>query len=73
MQMIQAKARDFFEKIKNQQEFSTTSQSQSKENFDAGKSWFYGFQKRTGVVHQRSFVDDQNGIVSKKTFAPMKE
>ena len=42
--MIQAKARDFFEKIKNQQEFSTTSQSQLKENFDAGKSWFYGFE-----------------------------
>ena len=72
MPMIKAKARDLFDKIKNQQEFSDESRSQLKENFKAGESWFYGFKKRTGVVLQRTF-NDQNATVSKKTFASIKD
>ena len=70
---IQAKAKDFFQKIKNEQEFCDMTQTELKESFDASKGWFYRFKKRTlGVVLQRS-LDDQNGIVSKKTFVPLKD
>ena len=70
--MIQAKARDFYQKIKNEQDFCDMSQMELKESFDASKGWFYRFKKRTGVVLQRS-LNDQNGTVSKKTFVPMNE
>ena len=72
MPMIQAKARDFFHKIKNEQDFCDMTQTELKESFDASKGWFYRFKKRTGVILHRS-LDDQSGLVSKKTFAPMKE
>ena len=72
MPMIQAKAREFFHKINNQQDFSEMSQTELKENFDASKGWFYRFKQRTGIVLQRS-LNDQNGTVSKKTFASMKD
>ena len=72
MSVIQAKARNFFHKIKNQQDFSEMSQTELKENFDASKGWFYRFKQRTGIVLQRS-LNDQNGTVSKKTFASMKD
>ena len=70
--MIQAKAKELYHKIKNEQDFSELSQTELKENFNASKGWFYRFKKRTGVVLQRS-LNDQNGIVSKKTFVPMKD
>ena len=69
---IQAKAKDFFQKIKNEQEFCDMTQTELKESFDASKGWFYRFKKRTGIVLHRS-LDEQSGIVSKKTFAPIKE
>ena len=71
-QMIQAKARDFFYKIKNEQDFCDMSQMELKESFKASKGWFEAFKKRTGVVLHRS-LDDQSGTVSKRTFASMKE
>ena len=58
--------------LKDNDIHDNSSYYQLKENFDASKGWFYRFKKRTGVVLQRS-LDDQNGVVSKKTFAPMKE
>ena len=68
MPMIQAKARDFFHKIKDQQDFSTMSQSELKENFEASKGWFWLFKKRYGITLKRS-LDDKNGTKSKTTFA----
>jgi hypothetical protein len=72
MPMIQAKARDFFLKIKNEQDFCDMTQMELKESFDASKGWFYRFKKRTVVILHRS-LDEESGIVSKKTFAPMKD
>ena len=69
---IQAKAREFYHKIKNEQDFCEMSQLELRESFDASKGWFYGFKKRTGVVLQKS-LDEESGIISKKTFAPMKD
>ena len=66
---IQAKAKDFFTKIKNEQEFCDMTQTELKESFDASKGWFYRFKKRTGVQIQR-LLDEQSGSISKKTFAP---
>ena len=69
---IRAKAREFYHKIKNEQDFCEMSQLELRESFDASKGWFYGFKKRTGVVLQKS-LDEESGIISKKTFAPMKD
>ena len=67
MPMIQAKAREMFEQVKKQQDPSAMSQSQLKENFDGGKSWFYNFKTRTGLVYER------NGYFSPKTVAPVQD
>ena len=69
---IQAKAKDFYQKVKNEQEFCDMTQTELKESFDASKGWFYRFKKRTGVVLHRA-LDEQSGVVSKKTFTPIKE
>ena len=69
---IQAKAREFYHKIRNEQDFSDMTQSELKESFDASKGWFFRFKKRTGVILQRS-LDDQSGTVSKKTFSHMRD
>ena len=70
--MIQAKAREFFHKIKSEQDFSDMTQTELRESFDASKGWFFRFKKRTGVILQRS-LDDQSGTVSKKTFSHMRD
>ena len=65
---IQAKAREFYHKIRNEQDFSDMTQSELKESFNASKGWFDRFKKRTGIVLKRS-KDDQNGILTKKTIS----
>ena len=67
--MIQAKAKDFFLKVKNEQEFCDMTQTELKESFVASKGWFHNFKKRTGVHIQR-MLDEQSGTISKKTFTP---
>ena len=69
---IQAKAREFYHKIRNEQDFSDMTQSELKESFNASKGWFDRFKKRTGVTLHRS-LDDKSGLVSKKTFTPIKD
>ena len=69
--MIKAKAKDFYLKIKNQQNSADMSEKELNENFLASNGWLDRFKKRTGVVLKRS-LDDQNGT-EKKTFISMKD
>jgi len=64
--MIQAKARNYYQKVRDEQTFSEMSQEELKESFSASKGWFDSFKRRTGVYRQRS-LDDQSGSLSKKT------
>ena len=72
MPKIQAKAKEFYHKIKNEQDFSEMTQKELKESFQASKGWFERFKRRTGVILYRS-LDDQSGHVSKRTFTAMKD
>ena len=62
--MIKAKAKHFYEKIRNDEEFSDVSQ---RDTFNASHGWFCGFQRRTGVSLQCP-VDDLNGAITTQTF-----
>ena len=50
---IQAKAREFFHKVKNEQDSSAMSEAELKETFTASKGWFERFKKRTGLILHR--------------------
>ena len=71
MNMIMAKARYFYQKIRNKQEFSDMTQTELKESFNASKGWFNNFKKRTGISLQRP-LDDQSGTISKQTWTAKK-
>ena len=65
MVLIQTKARDLYQKIKNEQDFSNMSQIELKENFTASKGWYHRFKKRTVALFQNT-LDAQNGTLSKE-------
>ena len=50
MTTIQAQARDFYQKVKNEQDFSEMTPKEQRETFVASKGWYFNFKKRTGVI-----------------------
>ena len=63
--MIQAKARDFYQKVKNEQDFSNMTQTESKETFTASNGWFQRFKERNGISLPGRHHNEQNGNISK--------
>ena len=68
MTTIQAKAKDFYQKVRIEQDLSELTPKQQRETFLASKGWYNNFKKRTGIIVPRA-TDQQSGVVTREECA----